>query len=514
MRIDKLHITKFKNLKDFNIDFNEEVLTNVLIGQNGFGKSNVFEALVIIFRDLDLNQAAQFSYKINYICNGIDVYIQAIERTKKYKIKINGEESSYKELIEKDQDGNPKYLPRFVFAYYSGTSERLKKLFNPHQNLFYRNMLNDQDDALRPFFYARLIHSHFVLLAFFSFQEKRLNDFLKEYLQIAELESVLFVLKKPYWDKKKKGTHTLNDFWGARGAVRGFIDQLHQLALAPISEEITVEDGFKKSKEEVSYLYIKDEDSLRALAERYINNQNFFKYLESTYLSDLILEVRIQVKKTDGTNITFNELSEGEQQLLTVFGLLKFTKDSESLFLLDEPDTHLNPKWKFDYLDLLKDVVGDSEGSQLIISTHDPLVIGGLSSEQVTIFSSKEGEVKTRNPYFDPKGMGVAGLLTSELFGLTSTLDPDTQGKIDRKRDLMYKDNKTKADENEIKRISDELGILDYTRTIRDPLYEKFAKAVTRAEAFKKPVLSKEDLIEQEKIADEILAEIIEEERS
>ena len=90
----------------------------------------------------------------------------------------------------------------------------------------------------------------------------------------------------------------------------------------------------------------------------------------------MIQEVRIRVKKTDGTIITFNELSEGEQQLLMVLGLLKFMRSKESLFLLDEPDTHLNPAWKFDYLNLIKEVVGQSENSQVIISTHDQLLLG------------------------------------------------------------------------------------------------------------------------------------------
>jgi hypothetical protein len=34
-------------------------------------------------------------------------------------------------------------------------------------------------------------------------------------------------------------------------------------------------------------------------------------------------------------------LSEGEQQLLMVLGLMRFTKSHQSLVLLDEPDTHL-----------------------------------------------------------------------------------------------------------------------------------------------------------------------------
>ena len=59
-------------------------------------------------------------------------------------------------------------------------------------------------------------------------------------------------------------------------------------------------------------------------------------------MSQLIEEVRIKIKvgNGDGT-VTFRELSEGEQQLLTVLGLLRFTAEDESLILLDEPDTHL-----------------------------------------------------------------------------------------------------------------------------------------------------------------------------
>ena len=103
------------------------------------------------------------------------------------------------------------------------------------------------------------------------------------------------------------------------------------------------EEGFISTRYEVTYLFLKDQNALMQLAEHYGNNVEFFKFLESTYLSDLIKEIRIKVRKTDGTVITFNELSEGEQQLLTVLGLLKFTKSKESIFFLDEPDTHLNP---------------------------------------------------------------------------------------------------------------------------------------------------------------------------
>ncbi len=66
MRIDKLYIRDFKNLKDFRIDFDEQSMINIIVGRNGTGKSNVMEALVIIFRDLDLGIDPAFAYEIEY----------------------------------------------------------------------------------------------------------------------------------------------------------------------------------------------------------------------------------------------------------------------------------------------------------------------------------------------------------------------------------------------------------------------------------------------------------------
>lgn len=52
-------------------------------------------------------------------------------------------------------------------------------------------------------------------------------DFLREYLNISSIESILFVLKKPTWNKK--GVYRKDEFWGARGVVRSFLDDLYRL---------------------------------------------------------------------------------------------------------------------------------------------------------------------------------------------------------------------------------------------------------------------------------------------
>jgi hypothetical protein len=113
-----------------------------------------------------------------------------------------------------------KYLPKYVFAYYSGPSNRLESHFDAHQRSFYNELLRGNDKPLRPFFYARLIHSQFVLLSYFSFEEMKAKEFLEEYLEISGLESVLFILRQPPWNSKEGDKR----FWNAIGVVQQFLD--------------------------------------------------------------------------------------------------------------------------------------------------------------------------------------------------------------------------------------------------------------------------------------------------
>ena len=361
------------------------------------------------------------------------------------------------------------------------------------------------------------------MLSYFSFEDNSSSKFLEKCFGISGLESILFNLKEPYWKKEitKDRINNAGDerFWNARGVVQNFLSELYKHSLGPIYNTETIHNKYKKKRrEEQLYLFIPNENKIKELAGLYGNKREFFKVLESTYISDLIREVRIKVRmKSQNDTITFKELSEGEQQLLTVLGLLKFTQDEESLFLLDEPDTHLNPFWSLKYLNLLKDVVGEQETSHIIVCTHDPLLIGGLLRSQVQIFekNNKTGKITTNPPELDPKGMGVAALLTSDVFGLSTTLDIETQKKLDRKRELYLQSLETQLtpkENEEMRMLGDELASLDFTKTIRDPYYDKFVRAIMSREEFKKPFLTLEERKKQELIAKEIIDEILEEE--
>lgn len=529
MRIDKVNINGFKNLNNFYIDLDERKMHSVLIGENATGKSNFLEALVILFRDLDLYEnkssvKTNFFFDITYECKGNKIQIIGDpEGSTRYQFIVDKEKLSKKEFYLKKSE----HLPKYVFAYYSGLSNRLEEHFDPHQRKFLDELLAGNNEPLRPLFYARLIHSHFVLMAFFPKQESETKEFLEEYLNIVGLESILFILKEPYWyNKSRKYSEGDERFWFSKGVVQSFLDKLYETSLAPIKHNDDIREDFVHTKnKELLYLYVSNQEKLEKLADYYGDNTNFFKMLESTYISDLVQEIRVKVKKknVDG-NITFKELSEGEQQLLTVLGLLRFTKAEESLFLLDEPDTHLNPIWKWKYIKLLEQIVHKPDSSQIILTTHDPLVIGGLTKEEIRIFyaeklkdeNNKEVEqLKVIQPDFDPKGLGVAGILTSDFFNLPSTLDEETLHDIIERNRLVTK-QETKGlspkEKQKLNELFEKLSALGINTTDRDPLYQKFIVALSQREEFQTEKTTPEDREQQNKIAFDILEELLKKE--
>src|SRR6478609_9364969 len=52
MRLKSVFISDYKNLKNFTLDFDDASFIDVFVGKNGSGKSNLFEALIEIFRHI------------------------------------------------------------------------------------------------------------------------------------------------------------------------------------------------------------------------------------------------------------------------------------------------------------------------------------------------------------------------------------------------------------------------------------------------------------------------------
>ncbi|MCT8127241.1 AAA family ATPase [Alishewanella sp. BS5-314] len=493
MKLDYLTIRSgFKNISNLTVDFDEEHLLTVLVGRNGSGKSNIIEALVKIFRALDLGEQAPFSYELIYSLgaeNRIWVKVDAdpargITPRSQHQIEVTEKHDEHAmpmwskvslAKVQRDKKGASPYLPKHLFAYYSGHSDRLEDLFVKHRTNFYSKLLKNRvkiEDEVRPLFYAKPYHSQFVLLAFFlSGQSDIGRKFLETQLSIKRFHSAHFVFRKPSWERSKTDA-----FWGADGVVRQFLDRLlpQTFGLVRTTREETTSLTGKGKPNDFVHLYLPDITALNATAKG-LGPKNFFKMLESTLLSELISSVHVKVVLNNDEIVSFSELSEGEQQLLTVFGLLQFTAESDSLFLLDEPDTHLNPAWAAKYHAFLNRFIPNKSHCHIVMVTHHPLAIAELTKDQIQVLHrDTNGLSYAEKPAESPIGMGVNGILTSDMFGMATTLDQRTSKVIEDRRTLLEKDMLSEEDKIELRKLNSSLERLGYGYTHPDEDYRQF----------------------------------------
>jgi hypothetical protein len=486
----------------------------------------LIEIIISIFKAIDLGEPAEFSYSLTYECRTHEVQITFdIQDRSNNSVIVDGERKSFSFL----KNSAKEYLPQNIFTYYSGTNERVEQLFVKHQTRFYDALTKGDNQLIRRFFYCRDVHSFFVLLAFLVDDDPACKDLLEQ-LHIASLDSVLFCLKKPYWYKGKPSDVMLEHgdprFWYSRGVVKEFLGNLWKYAIAPIDniERKIVDFRGRSESQDRLYVFLPDDIALKGLASEYPDTTSLFKNIESTYIADLLEDVQVTVTLTDGKKLTFSALSEGERQLLTVLGLMKFTRNDESLFLLDEPDTHLNPRWKLGYFDQIEKILDYKiEGSQLsavhtsqvILTTHDPLMLTSLRASQIRVLTeSSDFGKQAIIPDEDPINMGVEAIIQSGLYGIRTSLDKEIQEKIDLRNELLSKLPEGTPPSDELVQLNIELDSLGLSQAHPNPYFSNFAKAMSRNPKFRRIDFSPEEYNEIQALSDEILNEAISAEES
>ena len=146
-----------------------------------------------------------------------------------------------------------------------------------------------------------------------------------------------------------------------------------------------------------------------------------------------------------------------------------------ALFLLDRPDTHLNPHWRYNYLDLIRDwtgVAADAQSCHIVMTSHNPLTIAALTKDAVRVmFSDESGKVGVSPPYADPRAWASTATLT-EIFGLSTSLDLRNQRLVDDRNALARIDERTAEQQRQLLQVSENLTGSDSLFEDKEPLYQ------------------------------------------
>lgn len=128
------------------------------------------------------------------------------------------------------------------------------------------------------------------------------------------------------------------------------------------------------------------------------------------------------------------ELSDGEHQLLHSLGLCLLFRNTNCLFLLDEPETHFNPDWRANFISQLRQCLpGNGDvGQEMLITTHTPFLISDSKPDKVLIFKKDKtsGAISISQPEYNTLGASI-NKITMSTFGKRETIGRHAQALLE-----------------------------------------------------------------------------------
>lgn len=158
--------------------------------------------------------------------------------------------------------------------------------------------------------------------------------------------------------------------------------------------------------------------------------------------------------------VDYVSLSDGEHQQAQLLGTMCMVSFPQALFLLDEPESHFNPKWRVKLVSKLlrlPTATGRRDGSSpasmqdCLLTTHSPFVPSDMAKERVIIFNknSGTGKIEVRHPNVETFGTTFDAIL-GECFDIRPPISDVSKAVIEELN--------TSCDPQEIQERMQDLG--------------------------------------------------------
>ena len=124
--------------------------------------------------------------------------------------------------------------------------------------------------------------------------------------------------------------------------------------------------------------------------------------------------------------VDYVSLSDGEHQLVQLFGTFGMVSYPNVLFLLDEPESHFNPQWRVGFTSRIlalptaegiRAQPGPVSQQECLLSTHAPFVPSDMQRDKIFILCKEEHAIRVRKPDIETYGTTFDAIL-EECFGV------------------------------------------------------------------------------------------------
>ena len=359
------------------------------------------------------------------------------------------------------------FLPDFIVAYSSGENQIInlpffKMRYIQYDEYLYR-LIKDLD-YIKPesrFVYLDEYYNQAVLLSIYLLREKDSLKPFKEELGLDDIKSFRLIIKQDEFEKVHNDvfkTIPLEDRKDKSKITRELtllisksIERLKACSTTSYYNHGTKElvlDYFvdKECREAFKFHFANDAFELfrtfqvllnlnnyktpKKIKQKVYHSKNIYinqDVIPLPYDEERIFRFKDVVLKKDKVDevIYTKSLSDGEYQFIHSIGLCLLFRDTNSLFFLDEPETHFNPDWRSNFISTLKNCLKQDKASlldnrrDLLITSHSPFIVSDCQPENVIIFDKHNKKIEHQTA--KDKGIRTFGtsanILTEEIFG-------------------------------------------------------------------------------------------------
>lgn len=455
MFIKKIEIESFKKLKNFNLDFsqtdkldnNKNMKMTIMIGENGTAKTTIFEALISKFLHKEISPEEEC--KIEYIYNNklynsgmqeapipnriiVSTYTP-IDKLDQVTEQMENREILYKTSVSRI---NLQYvLTRILKHYGRNDGKEMDTIFEYVGYGNHKLFLEISDYKLKVVsrMVWRAIHKlyeHYEKISYL-FKDKYIGRDFESIITGYQQELDLFKnnIESEIGDRinyKLDIRKGLTLRFPALNIEQNNLEKqiinicaveilfvIYKMRVFLKLSEVTVTSDKEKAQKFLSM------DKIRFYpggAEVFRKDITLLEACSTSFWKDLWFD-----KEND--RIPLSMLSSGELSMfLRVFDLYDYVEDN-SLVLIDEPETHLHPKWIKGYIELLNKLLGNKR-CHVIIATHSPLIVSDVPQNCILVLKNNGEKIEQVKVTEKTLGLNYDEIL-SEVFGLN-----DDKGKM------------------------------------------------------------------------------------
>lgn len=390
MRIKRLKVDGFRSLVDFEITFDESL--TIIVGENDSGKTSLIDCLKIITQGRSVT-LDDLTYGKNQLTISIEIddsiFNRVYERSNNSIREILFHElptpASLDKILERlssSQSNEPDKGYIFETARRFGLTVRANSNLDTLKNGIIEKIGNRTENLV----IQNATFPRFNNIQLDGRQFENISDFFKEVFLKEKQSSI--------WQERIDEDSTIEDF--VKDRISGYSTKISQQL-----EELGILDKMR--------IFLRDLTDVK---------------IELMYQPrNLNIETKV-IFLENGNEINIDNKGDGTKRRITM-ALLEFKKekslvpgDDKTVYLLDEPDTHLHVKAQIDLVNTVEAFA--LSGNQVILTTHSPFIMNSVKPSQVRLLSRYRNNTSVvflkENPLAITQSLRSLGVENTHLF--------------------------------------------------------------------------------------------------